>query len=133
MKLIDISVPLSESFPSWPGDVQYQIEKKHLELSDGGIFTKSHIRMIAHHGTHIDAPLHFCNTGISIDRVSLDLLVGPCSVYEYKDNSHIGRENLVEMGVLPEQRILIKTSKLLLPPAGAGSLRKTFMTMLNGY
>jgi arylformamidase len=43
--------------------------------------------LLAHTGTHIDAPLHFVATGCAIDEVSLATLIGPCTVVDLASQS----------------------------------------------
>lgn len=109
MDWIDISVPLSEDLPTWPDVWPYQVEWAGRNLPGGIEAIVSSFRMCTHHGTHMDAPFHFDKSGISIDQVSPDLLVGPCRVYEYKGKDHIRRQDLEEMGIKSGGRVLIKT------------------------
>jgi arylformamidase len=46
--------------------------------------------MGAHTGTHMDAPFHFYRDGAGIDELSLDVLLGPCRVFDLSQiNQHI--------------------------------------------
>jgi len=55
------------------------------DMRKGDAFTLSVYSMGAHSGTHIDAPMHFVRDGASIDRVSLEPLIGPARVIEIAD------------------------------------------------
>lgn len=110
MKLIDVSVPVSSDFPTWPGTRQYQLERRRSLLSGGRESITSSFRMGTHFGTHIDAPLHFSKGGAAVDEIDPDLLVGPCRLYHYTGVKHIGAGDLVKMGVLSGSRVLIKTA-----------------------
>jgi arylformamidase len=38
-----------------------------------------------HMGTHVDAPYHFRNDGITVEQLSLEILTGPCYVLQLPD------------------------------------------------
>jgi arylformamidase len=127
-KLIDVSVGLSPTTPVWPGAPTFGLEQKTTDLGGGEAKMDSHFSMIPHCGTHIDAPLHFASGGDAIDAVCLDLLVGPCRVFEHSGDGHIAKDDLVAMGFVPLKRILIKThnSRRL----REGTLDKDFISLL---
>jgi arylformamidase len=65
----------------WPGDPDVEIERfSSIENGDGSNVTS--LRMSAHVGTHVDAPLHYVPGGASIDQMPLNALVGPAAVVE---------------------------------------------------
>jgi arylformamidase len=110
MELIDITVPLSKDLPTWPDVWQYEVEWVcRKNLLNGEKAVGSSFRMCTHHGTHMDAPYHFYEKGITIDQVAPELLIGPCKVYEYKGAGHIDRQELIDMGVTAGLRMLLKT------------------------
>ena len=43
-------------------------------------YNLSYIKMTTHSGTHIDAPLHFCEDGSSVDQLRLNTFYGKCTV-----------------------------------------------------
>jgi len=106
--LIDISVALSPTTPVWPGVGPLAVSQERTPLGSE-LVTTSSVAMTVHHGTHIDAPLHFARAGRSIDQLDLDLLTGPCSVLEHKGSGHITAADLLTMGFSPCKRLLIKT------------------------
>jgi arylformamidase len=55
------------------------------DMRKGDSFTLSVYSMGAHSGTHIDAPMHFVRDGASIDKVSLESLIGPARVIDIPD------------------------------------------------
>lgn len=74
MQLIDLSVPLNEDTPVYPGDAKPKIEPAGQFESDG--FRDHVISVNTHLGTHIDAPMHMLANGKSLDQVPLDQFVG---------------------------------------------------------
>ena len=109
MKIYDISVTLSESIPTWPGDRGAEF-KKLLELSKGGMANVTAIKMSAHTGTHVDAPCHFLKDGDSVEKLSLEVLIGKAVVVEVLDAALITKEILKGANIPPNtERLLVKT------------------------
>ena len=52
-------------------------------IKNGDVCNLTAFSMCAHNGTHIDAPFHFINDGKTVDRLSLDALVGMAYVAEH--------------------------------------------------
>ena len=55
------------------------------DMRKGDVLTLSAYSLGAHSGTHIDAPMHFVLGGASIDRLSLEPLIGPARVIDIPD------------------------------------------------
>lgn len=65
--------------PVFDGDPETIAEKiKSIDSTDGYNLTR--LSMSVHSGTHIDAPLHFCSDGSSIDNIRLNTFFGRCTV-----------------------------------------------------
>jgi len=111
MKIYDLTVPIHTTMAVWPGDpkVSNGLESSIKAGNDANI-TK--IQMSAHTGTHIDAPFHFVDDGISIDQLDLDLLIGEAEVIEIDhDVKMITSSTLAELGKVKwPMRILFKTN-----------------------
>jgi len=109
MKMYDISLTLSESIPTWPGDKGAEF-KKLLELSKGELANVTAIKMSTHTGTHVDAPCHFLKDGDSVEKISLEVLIGEAVVVEGSDAKLITKEVLEQVNIPPNtERLLIKT------------------------
>lgn len=72
---IDVSRPLFTGMEVYPGDRETVFEQR----TEYGLLVTS-LAMSAHTGTHMDAPLHFFAGALPIDRIPLDLCVGPARV-----------------------------------------------------
>jgi arylformamidase len=93
--IIDISVPLSPSTVSWENESAPVIERVHtIEAGDG--YNLSRLVFGTHSGTHVDAPLHFIDGSGSVDRLSLDALIGPALVIDARDVAEEIEAQLVE-------------------------------------
>jgi len=74
-RLVDLSHPLTERVPIYPGDPEPKIFTATTVAADG--YNLSHVHIGTQTGTHIDAPFHFLDDGATIDRMPLALTVGP--------------------------------------------------------
>lgn len=74
-RLVDLSHPITESVPIYPGDPEPHIFTATTVAADG--YNLSHVQIGTQTGTHIDAPFHFRDDGATVDRMPLELTVGP--------------------------------------------------------
>lgn len=107
-KIYDISVGIQESMPTWPGDPGFERTLAH-SISEGASSDVSIIRMGSHTGTHVDAPAHFLEGAPTIERLSLDVLVGEVVVVEIESETSITVAELEAAGVAGEMRVICKT------------------------
>lgn len=84
MTIYDISVTISPSLPTWPGDPKLELEKSE-SMDRGAHNNVSRISSSVHLGTHVDAPYHFLNDGGTVDQLPLEVLTGPCYVAQLPD------------------------------------------------
>lgn len=109
MKIYDVSVPIKNNMLVWPGDSGVEIKTLATVKKDG--IGESRFSFGSHTGTHIDAPSHFLDTDLSIDKISPEKLIGDCRVV---DLTNLGRQEiLVEdislLSIKKGERILFKT------------------------
>src|SRR5262245_42055484 len=109
MKLIDVSVPLDANLPTYPENTPFTIEAIK-RIAQGGSSNVSSLHMSAHCGTHVDAPRHFIDTGPGAETLALDLLVGRARVIEVTSRKGIEADDLADVDLSEDVRILIKTS-----------------------
>jgi arylformamidase len=105
---IDISLPLRKGMVHWPDDPPFLIEK-YRDMASGDPCNVSNIRMGSHTGTHMDAPMHFIESGKTIDEMPLDATVGPAKVIEIQDPESIKTRELRSHSIQSNDRILFKT------------------------
>jgi arylformamidase len=109
MKLIDVTVPLDASLPSYPGNTPFSIEAvKRIARGDSSNLSTLH--MSAHSGTHVDAPRHFFDDGMGTEALPLEMMLGRTRVVEISSRSGIGAEQLTGLDLSDDVRILFKTS-----------------------
>jgi len=126
--IIDVSVPLSPDTPVWPGAPKPEFLQKKTSLEGSNEKTDSHISLIPHCGTHIDAPLHFAKGGAAVHAISFDMLMGPCRVFEHQAEHHIGMSDLAAMGFIPVRRAIFKTRNS--GHVRNGTLNKEYLSLL---
>jgi arylformamidase len=108
--LIDISLPIKNDLPVWPGDPKIDISSIS-SMDNGDSCNVSYMKMGVHAGTHIDAPHHFMNNHKTIENLNLDLLVGTVYVAEIPGDSEVISDKVLEESSIPEgiTRLIIKT------------------------
>ena len=111
MKIIDITIPLSERTPVWEGDKSVSINRV-AKIGEGSDFNVSRIELGVHSGTHIDGPFHLIEDGNTVDKIPLDSLVGKAQVIEIPSGiTVINEEYLRSLEFDPQNsRVLFKTS-----------------------
>ena len=113
MKLIDVTVPLDASLPTYPGNAPFILEAvKRIALGDSSNVSTLH--MSAHTGTHVDAPRHYFDEAPGADALPLEMMLGRTRVVEIASRSGIGAEQLTELDLSDDVRILFKTSNSVL-------------------
>jgi arylformamidase len=113
MKIYDISVPVSAELPIFPGDPRIEVEPV-TRLARGDSANVSRLLMATHSGTHIDAPSHYSDGGVSVDHLPLSLLMGNALLVEIRGVKQIGRHELARFPIRGEKRLLIRTDNSLL-------------------
>lgn len=109
MPFYDVTVPLSNELPTYPGDPGVQIGDWRA-LSKGDSANVSVVNFGAHTGTHVDAPAHFIEGAAKIESLPLDALIGEATVVEAPDDCLVIDEAFVREHVPPgTARVLFKT------------------------
>ena len=78
-RIWDISPPVHEGAPVFPGDTPYRQRWAATIAADCPV-NVSEITLSPHVGAHADAPLHYTPRGASIGTVDLAPYLGPCRV-----------------------------------------------------
>ncbi len=76
--IYDISQPLFEC-AVFPGDPKPE-KRAVRRIKDGDDYNLTDISLCVHNGTHVDAPYHFLEDGVGIDKVPLEKFIGPAYV-----------------------------------------------------
>lgn len=108
-RLWDISPPVQEGAPVFPGDTPYQ-QAWAASIAPGCPVNVSSITLSPHVGAHADAPLHYDPEGAAVGALELAPYLGPCRVIHA-----IGKGPLIEWNHLAHAldklpaRVLVRT------------------------
>src|SRR4029077_14378406 len=78
--VVDLTHTLSPGVPTFFGTPSISIEKRHSLKKDGANVNWWHV--LEHTGTHLDAPLHYSETGASVEMIPAEQLVVPLAVVD---------------------------------------------------
>jgi arylformamidase len=78
----DLTALLSSHMPVWPTSPLPVFEPVGLVPRDG--YSIERISCLTHTGTHMDAPYHFLEDGLTVDRIPPDRLVGRAVVLDLR-------------------------------------------------
>jgi len=83
MRIIDLTYPITESMPMYPGT---DAPKLHIAYSHEEFgFMETLISMYSHTGTHIDAPAHLYVDGFTLDKYPIEQFVGKALVVDCRN------------------------------------------------
>jgi arylformamidase len=103
-----VTVPLASGMVHWPDNPAVSIERM-LDISKGDNANVSQLSMGSHTGTHMDAPVHFINDGMALDKMDLAATIGRARVVAVDDDEAIQPEAVDSAGVRQGERIIFKT------------------------
>jgi arylformamidase len=108
MRIYDVSVPISERTPTYPGDPGIEIQQwAAIESGDAANVTLLHFG--AHTATHVDAPAHFIEGASKVDAMPLDALIGEARVVEIPSDVRAIDAKTLAAFDLSAARVLFKT------------------------
>lgn len=113
--IIDISWPISPSMTAYKD----KHEAAFTTVADfpNDYYRKSTITLSSHEGTHVDAPSHFLEQGVTIDQVPLATFIGPCKVIDLTHcDEKIKLSDIATCDINAGDIILCKTKNSLLSP-----------------
>ncbi len=109
MQIIDLSHPICNDMPVYPG-TESPIIKQETSLEKDGFIEKT-IHMSSHTGTHIDSPAHISKAGKSLDSFDVKYFVGKGVVLNFCEiNGSIININ----DLLPFEEIIASVEFLLI-------------------
>jgi arylformamidase len=127
MRTYDITLTISPDLPTWPGDPGIEI-KRVEKIEDGSNANVTRLDIGVHTGTHVDAPYHFLQDGVTIDKINLSLLTGRAYVLYLPDVDEITAAVLEEAQIPPRtRRVLFKTRNSELWAEGETDFKTDFV------
>jgi kynurenine formamidase len=98
-RAVDLTHTMSPDFPTFFGVPGIELEKRFDIEKDG--FNLNWWHIIEHAGTHLDAPIHFSESGITAEKIAAETLVVPLAVVDVaakaarNANYEVTREDLM--------------------------------------
>ena len=127
-RFLDVTVPLAPDIPTYPGNPPFEFTAVK-RIANGDSSNVSRMVIGTHTGTHVDAPVHFFADGAGVDALSLDLLMGRARVIDLPRRGGITAEDLAEVGLREDLRVLLKTpNSALWNNGGAFKPEYTYLT-----
>ncbi|MGV2621192.1 arylformamidase [Halobacillus sp. ACCC02827] len=108
MKLIDISMPLHEGTPPWPGDTPFHYEHT-FTMKETGSVNVGQFQASNHIGTHVDAPYHYDSNGWRIAEVPLERYIGDALVLSLPDKDRIQAKDLEGIDLTAVTKVILQT------------------------
>ena len=97
-RIVDLTHPFDASTLYWPTEAGFTLTPEHAGVTDKGFFLASNAFCAPEHGgTHIDAPLHFWESGAPVDGIPLDQLIGPAVLVDVSEKVRVNRDYQVEV------------------------------------
>jgi arylformamidase len=107
-KIYDITWSMAANTVPWPGDVEFSL-RWIMRQSRGDTVNVGCLTMSPHTLTHADAPFHCDSAQATIDRVPLDIYVGPARLVDVRDRSPIRVRDLGSHDWAATPRLLLRT------------------------
>lgn len=105
---LDVTIPLRNGMPEWPGDRPFERTLTH-SIAGGAGNNLSQFSSSAHAGTHMDAPLHFLADAPSMDTLPIEAVVGRARVIQIRDAEAVRTEELEAHALQAGERVLFRT------------------------
>lgn len=108
-KIIDLSMEIYHGAPTFTFDPKCAVIVHNTVESIGYNITQ--ISMSTHQGTHLDAPYHFLNDGITVDKLPLENCIGKASKVDLTHKKP--KEPISVEDFLPFEEKIVKGSKVV--------------------
>lgn len=108
-RVLDLGYEMNEGTIFWPGGEGFKLCINHCG-EDKDFYAAGSFSCAEHGGTHVDAPWHFYEHGITVERITLKQLIGVCRVISTNQTDIVAQDiiNHEEMhGILPENCIVV--------------------------
>lgn len=101
MKIVDLSIPIDDRTPVYPGDPKQEINQIANIEKDG--WNEHRLTFNTHFSTHIDAPYHMLKNGKKLSEYPLEKLIGKGVVLDVRngfnldvlDDSEVKKDSIV--------------------------------------
>lgn len=99
-KWIDLSYDLSPQTLYWPNNpTNFKLDTTAEGITPGGFYYATNAFSAPEHGgTHLDAPIHFAQHGLTADKITIDRLTGDAVVIDVSAKALPNRDYLISTG-----------------------------------
>ena len=109
MKVIDLTHTIKPGMPVFPGTEPPQLSPASTFEKDG--FRETLLTMYSHTGTHMDAPAHVREDGITLDKFPADKFVGKALVIDCSD---LSEGNVIDISYINKYKNIIDEAEFIL-------------------
>ncbi len=97
-KLLDMTYPFDENTLYWPTAESFRLEKLDWGVNEKGWwYASNNYGASEHGGTHVDAPIHFAENGMTIDQIPLSAWIGPAVKIDVVSKCSANRDYLLSV------------------------------------
>lgn len=109
MKVVDLTHVVHPGMPVFPGTEPPIFKVANTIEKDD--FCEMKITMYSHTGTHMDAPAHMLEDGVTLDRMSVTNFVGKAVILEFDNKKDIQLKDIVQYQdrIVKSDFVIIKT------------------------
>lgn len=88
-RFVDLSWPLGPDTLFWPTATEtFELQVDAAGTTEGGFFYAANsFRAPEHGGTHLDAPYHFHQSGLTAEKIPLESLIAPAVVLDVREHA----------------------------------------------
>ena len=115
--LVDLTYPFDEDTIYWPNNAPFHWEKSSWGHTHQGYWYASGVFSASEHGgTHLDAPIHFAESGWSVDEIPLSYLTAEAIVLDIRTQASSNTDYMLQVedilkwenqyGVIPRHAIV---------------------------
>ncbi len=99
--IVDLSYDFSEDSVYWVNAKEFKKEKVAEGKTEAGFYYSAYNYSAAEHGgTHIDSPIHFAEGRLTVDKISLEKLIGPGILIDVSTKAAADRNYLISVADL---------------------------------
>lgn len=111
MNIVDLTYPICDGMLTFQADWHPRVCVQQLGRIGLEGRESRRLTLGTHTGTHIDAPSHFIDGGMSIDMISLDVLIGPITIvdltkYSLRKDVVISSKHLLDENISFSKRMI---------------------------
>jgi kynurenine formamidase len=117
MKIIDLTHPITETMPMYPGTDAPKLHVAYGYKEFG--FMETLISLYSHTGTHIDAPAHLFADGYTLDQYPVEQFVGKALVVDCRN---LQKKEKISIQLLKEKGSALNEAEFILFLTGHSAL-----------